>query len=219
MTMDNIQILQKKDISCFRKILVNDYSTRKLYDLSKNTRYTNLSLQKKTELLKNYTKAAVLCLLVPDLNNNSYNIILTIRAKTLKKHAGQVSFPGGKKDNVDKSYKECAFREAKEEVGYNNRNNFFIGKLNKYITGSGYLIQPVVVVSYESVKFNINSKEVSQILYFPINYLLLTNKITKVFYSETNKILHYQELIWNGIRIWGATAKILIDLLKLMRKL
>jgi 8-oxo-dGTP pyrophosphatase MutT (NUDIX family) len=219
MTMDNIQILKKKGISCFKQILADNYDTNKLYDLSKNKSHKNLSLQKQKEIIKRYTKSAVLCLLVPDLINNSYNIILTVRAKTLNKHAGQISFPGGKKDNIDNSYKECAFREAKEEVGYHNKNNFFIGKLNKYITGSGYLIQPIVTISDERVHLNINSKEVSKILYFPINYLLLDNKTRKVFYSETNKILYYHELTWNGARVWGATAKILIDLLKLMRKL
>ena len=96
---------------------------------------------------------------------------------------------------------------------------FFIGKLNKYITSSGFLIQPVVAVSDESVKLNINSKEVSKILYFPINQLLFTTKIKKVFYGETNETLYYHEFEWNGVRVWGATAKILIDLFNLLKKL
>ena len=217
--MDNIKIFKKKDISSFKQLLADNYNENQVYDLSANKSYKNLSFKNKSNFIENYTKSAVLCLLVPNLINNSYNIILTVRSKNLKKHAGQISFPGGKKDNLDKSYKECAFREAKEEVGYDDKNNFFIGKLNQYITGSGFLIQPVVTVSDEGVKLNINSKEVSKILYFPINQLLLTNKIKKVFYSETNKILYYHELYWNGVRIWGATAKILIDLFNLMKKL
>ena len=219
MTMNNIKIFKKKDITTFKRLLDFNYNDNKVYDLSVNKNYKNLSFKNKSNFIESYTKSAVLCLLVPNLINNSYNIILTVRSKNLKKHAGQVSFPGGKKDNIDKSFKECAFREAKEEVGYDDKNNFFIGKLNQYITGSGFLIQPVVTVSDEGVKLNINSKEVSKILYFPINQLLLTNKIKKVFYSETNKIHYYHELVWNGFRIWGATAKILIDLFNLIKKL
>ena len=218
MTMDNIKILQKKGISSFKQMLANNYKANEIHDLSKNKSYKNLSLKKKSGLIKKYTKSAVLCLLVPNLINNSYNIILTVRARNLKKHAGQVSFPGGKKDNLDRSYKECAFREAKEEVGYDDKSNFFIGKLNKYITGSGFLIQPIVAVSDQSVNLNLNHKEVSKILYFPINHLLLSNKIRKVFYSEINKVLYYYELEWNGFRVWGATAKILIDLFNLIKK-
>ena len=219
MTMDFIKIFKKKDISSFKQLLANNYNDNQVYDLLANKSYKNLSCINKSNLIESYTESAVLCLLVPNLINNSYNIILTVRSKNLKKHAGQVSFPGGKKDNIDKSYKECAFREAKEEIGYDDRNNFFIGKLNKYITGSGFLIQPVVAVSDESVKLNINSKEVSKILYFPINQLLFTTKIKKVFYSETNEILYYHEFDWNGVRIWGATAKILIDLFNLIKKI
>ncbi len=219
MTMDNIKIFKKKDISSFKQLLASNYNENKVYDLSSNRSYKNLSYKNKPNLIESCTKSAVLCLLVPNLINNSYNIILTVRSKNLKKHAGQVSFPGGKKDNIDKSYKECAFREAKEEIGYDDRNNFFIGKLNKYITGSGFLIQPVVAVSDKSVKLNINIKEVSKILYFPINQLLFTNKIKKVFYSETNEILYYYEIDWNGFRVWGATAKILIDLFNFMKKI
>ena len=187
-----------------------------MYDLSTNK---NLPSKNNSNLIESYTRSAVLCLLVPNLTGNSYNIILTVRSKNLKKHAGQVSFPGGKKDSIDKSYKECAFREAKEEIGYDNKNNFLIGKLNKYITSSNFLIQPIVTVSDESVKLNINCKEVSNILYFPINQLLFTNKIKKVFYNKTNKTLYYHELDWNGFKVWGATAKILIDLFNLMKKL
>jgi 8-oxo-dGTP pyrophosphatase MutT (NUDIX family) len=216
MTMDNIKIFKKKDITSFKQLLDYNYNDNIVYDLSVNK---NLSFKNKSNFIESYTKSAVLCLLVPDLINNSYNIILTVRSKILKKHAGQVSFPGGKKDNTDKSYKDCAFREAKEEVGYDNRNNFFIGKLNKYITSSGFLIQPVVAVSDESVKLNINSKEVSKILYFPINQLLFTTKIKKVFYGKTNETLYYHEFDWNGVRVWGATAKILIDLFNLLKKL
>ena len=219
MTMDKIKIFQKKDISSFKKILITNYDINKVYDLSKNKDYEKLPTKQKTKFIQNYTKSAVLCLLVPNLINSSYDIILTVRAQHLKKHPGQVSFPGGKKDGKDKGYKECAFREAKEEIGYDNKSNFFIGKLNKYITGSGFLIQPIVAVSNINVNLKLNSTEVSKILHFPINHLLLNSKTRKVFYSETNALLYYNEIDWKNYRIWGATAKILIDLFNLIKKL
>ena len=217
MTMDKIEILKKNGISSFKKKLTDNYDVKKVYDLSKNKDYDKLVV--KNKLIKSSIKSAVLCLLVPNLINRSYDIVLTVRSKHLKKHPGQVSFPGGKKDNKDKSYMACAFREAKEEIGYIDKDNFFIGKLNKYITGSGFLIQPMVAVSKTNINFKLNSAEVSKILLFPMNHLLSDNKINKKFYSKVNQSLYYYEIDWEGSIVWGATAKILIDLFNLVKNI
>ena len=116
------------------------------------------------------------------------NIVLTKRAEHLRHHKGQISLPGGKlelQDNGD--YKECAFREANEEIGFKKNNVIYLGKLNKYITGSGFLIQPIVVLVEESQNFIVNRQEVTSILHFPINYLLSNNVIRKVFVDEGRK--------------------------------
>ena len=90
----------------------------------------------------------------------------------------------------------------------------FLGKLNKYITGTGYQIQPIIVKGKIKQNFSINQDEVSSILHLPINYLLSNNIIKKAFYDK-NKYFFY--LLWRNNKIWGATAKILIDLINLLQ--
>ena len=159
-----------------------------------------------------------MCLLLSNKLDQTLNIVLTKRAEHLRHHKGQISLPGGKlelQDNED--YKECAFREANEEIGFKKNNVIYLGKLNKYITGSGFLIQPIVVLLKEVQNFVMNRQEVTSILHFPVNYLLSGDVINKVFLDEDqNK--YFLNIYWKKNKIWGATAKILIDLINLLKK-
>ena len=136
-------------------------------------------------------------------------------AKNLRHHAGQISLPGGKLDYKDKGdFKKCAFREATEEIGFKSNNVSYFGKLNKYITGSGFLIQPIVVFAKENQNFILNKDEVTSILHLPINFLLSKKVVSKIFYD---KYKFYITFNWNKYKIWGATAKILLDLVDLLK--
>ena len=157
-------------------------------------------------------------MLISNSLNYNLNIVLTKRSEHLKYHKGQISLPGGKLEPRDKgNFQECAFREAYEEIGFKRNNSIYLGKLNKYITGSGFLIQPIVALVDEVQNFIINRQEVTSILHFPINYLLSGDEIKKVFLDEDqNK--YFLNIYWKKNRIWGATAKILIDLINLLKK-
>ena len=156
-------------------------------------------------------------MLAPNGSNYALNIILTRRSKHLKYHKGQISFPGGKLEPQDKgNFQKCAYREAYEEIGFEKNKIIYLGKLNKYITGSGFLIQPIVVLLEEVQNFKINKQEVTSILHFPINYLLSSDVISKVFIDKgQNK--YFLNIYWKKNKIWGATAKILIDLINLLK--
>ena len=166
MINNKIKILNKSDKLYIKKKLNNHFNEKQCYDLSKN----------KLDVIdnyENYTKSSVLCLLMYNNLNTSLNIILTKRSKNLRHHAGQISLPGGKLDYRDKGdFKKCAFREATEEIGFQSDNVSYFGKLNKYITGSGFLIQPIVALAKENQNFIINKHEVTSILHLPINFLL-----------------------------------------------
>ncbi len=211
MINNKIKISNKKEIFKIKKKLENKFDKEKCFNLSQN-------INDVTENYKNYTKSAVLCLLISNGIDNNLNIILTKRSEHLKHHKGQISLPGGKLEQQDRGdFKECAFREAHEEIGFKKNSAIYLGKLNKYITGSGFLIQPVVVLVEEVQSFVINRQEVTSILHFPINYLLSDNVIKKVFlHDDQNK--YFLNIFWNKNKIWGATAKILVDLINLLRK-
>ena len=142
---------------------------------------------------------------------------MTKRSKHLKHHKGQISLPGGKLEAQDKDFQQCAYREAYEEIGFEQNKAIYLGKLNKYITGSGFLIQPIVVLAENGQNFIMNRQEVTSILHFPINYLLSNKVIRKVFLDDyQNK--YFLNIYWKKNKIWGATAKILVDLINLLRK-
>ena len=210
MINNKIKISNKIEILKTKNKLENNFDEKKCFNLSENV----IDI---AENYKNFTKSAVLCLLISNDSEYNLDIVLTKRSENLKHHKGQISFPGGKLEPRDKGdFQECAYREAYEEIGFNKNKAIYLGKLNKYITGSGFLIQPVVVLVEGVQSFIINRKEVTSILHFPINYLLSDNVINKVFLDkDQNK--YYLNIFWEKNNIWGATAKILIDLINLLK--
>ena len=211
MINNKIKISNKIEILKIKNKLENRFDDKKCFNLSDN-------VSDLTENYKSFTKSAVLCLLISHGSSFNLDIVLTRRSKHLKYHKGQISFPGGKLELQDKGdFQKCAYREAYEEIGFETKKAIYLGKLNKYITGSGFLIQPIVVLLEEVQNFIINKEEVTSILHFPVNYLLSDNVINKVFIDEDqNK--YFLNIYWNKNKIWGATAKILIDLINLLKK-
>ena len=211
MINNKIKISNKIEILKIKKKLEHSFDDKKCFNLSDN-------VSDITKNYKNLTKSAVLCLLIS--NGLSYNldIVLTKRSEHLKYHKGQISLPGGKLEPQDKGdFQQCAYREAYEEIGFEKNKAIYLGKLNKYITGSGFLIQPIVVLLEEVQNFIINRQEVTKILHFPVNYLLSSDVISKVFLDEDHN-KYFLNIYWKKNRIWGATAKILIDLINLLKK-
>ena len=211
MINNKIKISNKIEILKLKNKLKLSFYDKKCFNLSNNV----IDI---TDNYKDFTKSAVLCLLISNESNYTLDIVLTKRSKHLKHHKGQISFPGGKLEPQDKcDYQQCAYREAYEEIGFEKNKAIYLGKLNKYVTGSGFLIQPIVVLLKETQSFIINRQEVTSILHFPINYLLSDDAFNKVFLDEDHN-KYYLNIYWKKNKIWGATAKILIDLINLLKK-
>ena len=210
MINNKIKISNKIEILKIKNKLTSSFDDKKCFNLSDN-------VSDIAENYKNFTKSAVLCLLISNGSNYNLDIVLTKRSKHLKYHKGQISLPGGKLEPQDKGdFQQCAYREAYEEIGFEQSKAIYLGKLNKYITGSGFLIQPIVVLLEEVQNFEMNRQEVTSILHFPVNYLLSGEVINKVFLDEDqNK--YFLNIYWKKNKIWGATAKILIDLINLLK--
>ncbi len=210
MSNNKIKISNKIEILKIKNKLKEGFDNKKCFNLSNNVSDT-------TEKYKNFTKSAVLCLLISNDSNYTLDIVLTKRSEHLKYHKGQISLPGGKLEPQDKGdFQQCAYREAYEEIGFEKNKAIYLGKLNKYITGSGFLIQPIVVLLEEVQNFIINRQEVTSILHFPVNYLLSKDVINKVFLDEEHN-KYFFNIYWKKNKIWGATAKILIDLINLLK--
>ena len=181
--------------------------------------FNNLCLENKID--NSLTAAAVL---VPIISNKEgYKILLTQRSKKLDDHAGQISFPGGRIDNSDKSPKNTALREAYEEIGLNESSVEILGHLDAYATATGFRILPIVSIIKENFDTKINPIEVESIFYLPMEFLMNpeNHKKERGTYkrqSTSYKIEYeYNVIPYENHHIWGATAAMLINLYETLK--
>jgi len=139
-------------------------------------------------------------------------ILLTRRADTLRHHKGQISFPGGGRDEDDASLAATALREAHEEVGLDPALVRVIGYLDDYPVLSGYRITPVVGVVREAFTPLIDPGEVAETFELPLDLLLSEQAFERKMLSREGFNVPFFELNHAGHRIWGATAGILWNL-------
>ena len=177
--------------------------------------FTNKNNCKYYVLPKIFKKAAVLCLIETD--KKRLNILLTLRSRQLTNHPGQISFPGGKV-NSKESFYDCALRETEEEIGLKNKNINILGELDMYLSGSNFLIKPVIGFINKNYKISLNKAEVEKVIYFPIDHLFIKQNIKSRFYIDSNKNekMFYYDINWKNHRIWGTTAIILVHLSKII---
>ena len=91
-----------------------------------------------------YNKASVLVLFINDEMKKNSSILMIKRKDNLRKHAGQIAFPGGRKEKEDLNLEETAIRETKEEINIYKEHYSLIGNLPKFFTGTGYVVTPFV---------------------------------------------------------------------------
>lgn len=161
--------------------------------------------------------ASTLILLVKSEINNDWNIILTKRAQHLKHHPGEISFPGGRYEEEDEDLENTAKRETYEEIGIAQNSVQLLGKLPQQKTISNYIVTPYVGVLHKREKLTIDKNEVEMAFEVPLsfvtnvhNHKLETHKVSNQSFSFY--VIHYQ-----NHRIWGATARMLVNLTRLLK--
>jgi 8-oxo-dGTP pyrophosphatase MutT (NUDIX family) len=173
------------------------------------------------EVSENHTKACVLALLFP--KNNDWYITLIERASDNENdpHAGQLSFPGGRFEESDYSYQDCALRETEEELGILSSEIGVLGELSSiYIARSNYLIFPFVGFLSGEPDFNPQKSEVANIITLPIKeFLDQKNKgitVIKGSNFEYSDVPYYN---FHKVPLWGATAMIMSEFESLLKKI
>lgn len=157
-----------------------------------------------------YAEAATLMLLVE--KEQGVEMLLTRRAMHLKKHSGQISFPGGRIDQKDASAEEAALRETFEEIGIASTHIQLLGQLPDFFTGTGFLMKPFVAALKKDYELSINQDEVDEVFSVPLSFLLNPNHhfLHKVDLEEG--IREYFSMPWQNYFIWGATAAVIRNL-------
>ena len=138
-------------------------------------------------------------------------MILTERHERMRTHAGQIAFPGGRTEPGEEPV-DAALRESFEELALNRAAVELVGTLGEYRTVSGYVITPVIGVIPPDLQLQPRQSEVAGWFEAPLGYLLnpANQRVEKTVFGGRER--HYWVIEWEGNRIWGATAAILINL-------
>ena len=155
--------------------------------------------------------------LVPLLDLPEPEIVLTRRADHLAHHPGQVSFPGGAAEENDSSAVRTALREAHEEIGLPSEAAHPVGFLDRLDTISDYRVLPVVALVTPPVEWVLDPTEVADVFTVPLSVALEQDRYERETWVKDGVNRTLYSLQWNGFRIWGVTAGILMNLVKRMK--
>jgi 8-oxo-dGTP pyrophosphatase MutT (NUDIX family) len=144
-------------------------------------------------------------------------VILTRRTDTLSRHAGQVAFPGGRIDPEDIDAIAAALREAEEEIGLPRAAVTVIGAADRYRTITNFEVTPVIGVVPPDLLFVPASAEVAEVFEVPLGFVLDSANHIEATVEFQGRNRHYYEITWNGHRIWGATAAMIVNLSRRLR--
>ncbi|WP_073953301.1 CoA pyrophosphatase [Thalassospira sp. TSL5-1] len=161
--------------------------------------------------------AAVLVPLVT--RETGLSVILTRRTAHLKAHAGQISFPGGRKEDDDFDLEETALRETEEEIGLHRRHIRLIGRLNDYYTVTGFQVTPVVGLVTPPFDLVADPFEVDEVFEVPLSFVMekRNQKLQTVEFEGAKR--RYFAIPYQQYYIWGATAGMLVNFSDLLRSI
>jgi len=155
--------------------------------------------------------------LVPVTNRDDPGVILTRRTDTLKRHPGQVAFPGGRVDPGDADLAAAALREANEEIGLDPALVDVVGLADRYRTVTGFQVTPVIGVVPPGLAYERREAEVADIFEVPLAFQLDTANHVEASVEWQGRERHYYEIMWGDFRIWGATAAMIVNLSRRLR--
>ena len=138
-------------------------------------------------------------------------VILTVRREHLRTHAGQVAFPGGRIDPGEDAV-AAALREAHEEIALDPAMVTIIGTADAYCTVTDYLVTPVVGIIPPGLPLEPHEHEVADWFEAPLDFLLEPANQQRRSALFRGRERHYYEIEWEGRRIWGATAAMIVNL-------
>ena len=144
-------------------------------------------------------------------------ILLTQRTSHLANHAGQISFPGGRVEEQDADPVAAALRESEEEIGLDRRTVKILGRLDDYVTITGFQVMPVVGVVVPPLDLVADPFEVAEIFELPLAFVLdPANHQRHSGVSKGGERRHWYAIPYGQHYVWGATAGMLVNLYEVL---
>ncbi len=145
------------------------------------------------------------------------SVLLTQRSAELKHHAGQVSFPGGRMEQSDADIEATALRETREEIGIAEEQVSIIGYLETMPTVTGYAVTPVVGLVDGAVELTLDKTEVEYSFEVPLNFLMNADNQRMVERHWQGLSFSMVEFHYEGQRIWGVTAQMILRFVNIIK--
>ena len=150
--------------------------------------------------------------LIAVVTHDRPTVLLTRRTAHLRAHAGQVAFPGGRIDPADADAVAAALREAHEEVALPPSAVTVVGTTDRYTTGTGYDITPVLALVGPGVPLVPAADEVASIFEVPLDVLRDPARHQLRQSEWQGRLRSYYVITWETHEIWGATAAMIVNL-------
>jgi 8-oxo-dGTP pyrophosphatase MutT (NUDIX family) len=141
-----------------------------------------------------------------------FSILLTQRTAHLSQHAGQIAFPGGQVDEGDADEVATALRETEEEIGLSRAHIEPIGRLDRYVTRTGFTVTPVVALVAPPFTLTVDPNEVADTFEVPLDFILDPANRQQDSYDFQGVTRHFYVFRYDERNIWGATAGMLVNL-------
>ena len=175
--------------------------------------------QKMDIIPENVMMSAIMVLIYKDSESNWRTVLIKRAVHENDRHAGQISFPGGKKDESDSTLRETALRELFEEIGVPGEDIQVLGKLTElFIPVSNFMVQPFVGhLPYQPI-YVPDESEVSEVIDLRIDHFL-GNSAKQFTDIKVNPHITLKRVPFYGFNnhvIWGATAMILGEFVALL---
>ena len=179
--------------------------------------FTADDLEKQALASQQPLKPAAVLLLVVN-HPGAPAVVFTQRTAHLSDHAGQISFPGGRCDEADRTPERTALREAEEEVGITAERVQLLGRLPEYRTSTGFSVTPVVGWAEPPLEYRPDPHEVADVFEVPLAFLLdeRNHRYESAFFK--GRMRHYWAMPYGERFIWGATAGMLVTFHRLMTR-
>ncbi|MES2976805.1 MAG: CoA pyrophosphatase [Pseudomonadota bacterium] len=169
-------------------------------------------------------KPAHAAVLIPLVMRDELTILLTERVMGLSTHSGQIALPGGKTDETDRDAAHTALREAEEEIGLPPRHVEVLGTLPIYVTGTAFIVTPVVALVRPGFTLQPNPAEVADVFEVPLRYLMSPSNHRRHALEFEGGLREWismpytsdDEMLPKERYIWGATAGMLRNLYRFL---
>jgi len=145
-----------------------------------------------------------------------WHVLLTRRSQKVEHHKGEISFPGGHVDDDDENNCSAALREAEEEVGVPPDKVEILGRLDDIVTITGFRVRPFVGRIEYPYQFVASDDEIEEIILLPLSGFVEPDRCVKSVHDRGGESYPIYFFKVEGYTVWGATAKILVQLLKLI---